>query len=91
MLLTVSVNGRTFFADKVLSWSPRYKRQLKRTAEHGATRPPCNTAARLLRGAGLSIGFFFQAAFSAFLFISAKIFTFATHFFEFVVADGTCN
>ncbi|EYC20489.1 hypothetical protein Y032_0022g656 [Ancylostoma ceylanicum] len=50
---------------------------------HGATRPPCNTAAKLLRGAGLSIDFFLQTTFSAFLFISARIFTFATHFFEF--------
>ncbi|EYB84404.1 hypothetical protein Y032_0317g2324 [Ancylostoma ceylanicum] len=50
---------------------------------HGAKRPPCNTVAMLLRGAGLSIDSFFQAPFSAFLFISARIFTFATHFFEF--------
>ncbi|EYC20281.1 hypothetical protein Y032_0022g549 [Ancylostoma ceylanicum] len=73
----------------IFSWSPRSKRQLRQTTLHGATQPPCNTAARLLRGVGLSIGIIFQAAISASSSISARIFAFSTQFFEFVVADGT--
>ncbi|EYC44633.1 hypothetical protein Y032_0455g1763 [Ancylostoma ceylanicum] len=103
LMIRIHANGSVMYSERIsltlscpmyiqlLSWSPRYKRQPKRTAEHGATRPPCNTAARLLRGDGLSIGSFFQAAPSALLLISARIFTFATHFGEFVVVDGTGN
>ncbi|EYB97454.1 hypothetical protein Y032_0141g2280 [Ancylostoma ceylanicum] len=42
-------------AAKLLSWSPRNKRQLKRTAEHGFTQPPRDPGARLLRGARAGI------------------------------------